>query len=233
MEETWIVAVSNQPVLYTLQYIQAIAVLSIKLSPEEREAWKTSRALDKNTWNGEKTWEAILSFVISKLSKGRSVYEADTEEMSVLSSSVWSQQSIEYNLQQFCLPFLRLCSLLQHHLYGDDLPGCPREKEFSVLASGLGLLSSTLALCDCMRVLVDPCGGSGVHWLSGGIYADSVEIGQAVSWPWITYVVCSRQSNGVPGKLFNTRSGLKCHYGYEGKGDRDDNFYSLVKKDAF
>ncbi|KAG5830222.1 hypothetical protein ANANG_G00307840, partial [Anguilla anguilla] len=97
-----------------------------------------------NTWNGEKTWEAILSFVISKLSKGRSVYEADTEEMSVLSSSVWSQQSIEYNLQQFCLPFLRLCSLLQHHLYGDDLPGCPREKEFSVLASGLGLLSSTL-----------------------------------------------------------------------------------------
>ncbi|XP_064185929.1 E3 ubiquitin-protein ligase ubr3 isoform X1 [Anguilla rostrata] len=131
-------------VLYTLQYIQAIAVLSIKLSPEEREAWKTSRALDKNTWNGEKTWEAILSFVISKLSKGRSVYEADTEEMSVLSSSVWSQQSIEYNLQQFCLPFLRLCSLLQHHLYGDDLPGCPREKEFSVLASGLGLLSSTL-----------------------------------------------------------------------------------------
>ncbi|XP_061091060.1 E3 ubiquitin-protein ligase ubr3 isoform X3 [Conger conger] len=131
-------------VLYTLQYVQAIAVLSVKFSPEERQAWKTSGGLDKNIRNGEKTWEPLLSLVINKLSKGKGVYEADTPEMSMLSSSVWSPQSIEYNLQQYCLPFLRLSSLLQHHLYADDLPGCPREEEFSVLASGLGLLSSTL-----------------------------------------------------------------------------------------
>lgn len=41
-----------------------------------------------------------------------------------LSSSVWSPQSIEFSLQQFCLPFLRLSCLLQHHLYGDNLTGC-------------------------------------------------------------------------------------------------------------
>lgn len=41
-----------------------------------------------------------------------------------LISSVWSPQSIEFSLQQFCLPFLRLSCLLQHHLYGDSLTGC-------------------------------------------------------------------------------------------------------------
>ncbi|XP_064162295.1 SE-cephalotoxin-like isoform X1 [Anguilla rostrata] len=80
------------------------------------------------------------------------------------------------------------------------------------------------------EVLVDPCGGSGVQWLSGGMNSNSVEIGQAVPWPWITYLVCSRKSNGIPGKLFNTRSGLLCHYGFENRGNRDGNFYTLVKK---
>ncbi|KAG5843198.1 hypothetical protein ANANG_G00185940 [Anguilla anguilla] len=81
---------------------------------------------------------------------------------------------------------------------------------------------------DSFQVLVDPCGGSGVYWLSGGIYADSVEIGQAVPWPWIKYVVCSTKGKGIPGKL--NVSGLMCNYGYEGYSHRDGNFYSLVKK---
>ncbi|KAG7464000.1 hypothetical protein MATL_G00182630 [Megalops atlanticus] len=134
-------------VLYTLQYVQAIAALSVKFSPEERQAWNTSGALKKNACNAEKSWEALLSHVTSELSKGKSVYEADAEEVSMLSSSVWSPQSIEFSLQQFCLPFLRLSSLLQHHLYGDDLPGCPREEEFSVLAGGLGLLPQSQQPC--------------------------------------------------------------------------------------
>uniref|UniRef100_A0A8C5DFB6 E3 ubiquitin-protein ligase n=1 Tax=Gouania willdenowi TaxID=441366 RepID=A0A8C5DFB6_GOUWI len=59
-----------------------------------------------------------------------------------LSSNVWSPQSIEFTLQQFCLPFLRLACLLQHHLYGDNLNGCLEEEEFSSLAVCLGLLPS-------------------------------------------------------------------------------------------
>uniref|UniRef100_A0A669DM23 E3 ubiquitin-protein ligase n=1 Tax=Oreochromis niloticus TaxID=8128 RepID=A0A669DM23_ORENI len=59
-----------------------------------------------------------------------------------LSSSVWSPQSIEFSLQQFCLPFLRLSCLLQHHLYGDNLTGCLEEEEFASLAVCLGLLPS-------------------------------------------------------------------------------------------
>uniref|UniRef100_A0A7N6AX52 E3 ubiquitin-protein ligase n=1 Tax=Anabas testudineus TaxID=64144 RepID=A0A7N6AX52_ANATE len=88
--------------LYNLQFIQALAALSTKFSPEERQAWSTSG----------------------------------------LSSSVWSPQSIEFSLQQFCLPFLRLSCLLQHHLYGDNLTGCLEEEEFSSLATCLGLQSS-------------------------------------------------------------------------------------------
>uniref|UniRef100_A0AAX7VBA1 E3 ubiquitin-protein ligase n=1 Tax=Astatotilapia calliptera TaxID=8154 RepID=A0AAX7VBA1_ASTCA len=55
---------------------------------------------------------------------------------------VWSPQSIEFSLQQFCLPFLRLSCLLQHHLYGDNLTGCLEEEEFASLAVCLGLLPS-------------------------------------------------------------------------------------------
>ncbi|CAB1346618.1 unnamed protein product [Coregonus sp. 'balchen'] len=140
--------------LYNLQYTQALAALSAKFSPEERQAWSTSGALKKNAFNAEKSYEALLSHVITELSKVKTVYDVNTEEPSMvidealllrflpqLSTSVWSPQSIEYSLQQFCLPYLRLSCLLQHHLYGDNLSGCPEEEEFSGLAGCLGLLA--------------------------------------------------------------------------------------------
>ncbi|XP_024244729.1 E3 ubiquitin-protein ligase ubr3 isoform X1 [Oncorhynchus tshawytscha] len=126
--------------LYNLQYTQALAALSAKFSPEERQAWSTSGTLKKNAFNAEKSYEALLSHVITELSKVKTVYDVNTDEPSMLSSSVWSPQSIEYSLQQFCLPYLRLSCLLQHHLYGDNLSGCPEEEEFSGLAGCLGLL---------------------------------------------------------------------------------------------
>uniref|UniRef100_A0A671YUC6 E3 ubiquitin-protein ligase n=1 Tax=Sparus aurata TaxID=8175 RepID=A0A671YUC6_SPAAU len=128
--------------LYNLQFTQALAALSSKFSPEERHAWSTAGALKKNTANAEKSFEALLSHVISDLSTDKSVYKVNAEETSMLISSVWSPQSIEFSLQQFCLPFLRLSCLLQHHLYGDNLTGCLEEEEFSSLAVCLGLLPS-------------------------------------------------------------------------------------------
>uniref|UniRef100_A0A673WJP6 E3 ubiquitin-protein ligase n=1 Tax=Salmo trutta TaxID=8032 RepID=A0A673WJP6_SALTR len=121
-------------------YTQALAALSAKFSPEERQAWSTSGTLKKNAFNAEKSYEALLSHVITELSMVKTVYDVNTEEPSMLSTSVWSPQSIEYSLQQFCLPYLRLSCLLQHHLYGDNLSGCPEEEEFSGLAGCLGLL---------------------------------------------------------------------------------------------
>ncbi|XP_029385885.1 E3 ubiquitin-protein ligase ubr3 isoform X2 [Echeneis naucrates] len=134
--------------LYNLQFTQALAALSAKFSPEERQAWSTSGALKKSATNAEKSFEALLCHVMSELSQDRSVYKGNTEETSMLSSSVWSPQSIEFSLQQFCLPFLRLSCLLQHHLYGDNLTGCLEEEEFSSLAVCLGLLPSALQLSN-------------------------------------------------------------------------------------
>ncbi|XP_041933133.1 E3 ubiquitin-protein ligase ubr3 isoform X1 [Alosa sapidissima] len=128
-------------VLYTLQYTQGLVALSIKFSPEERQAWSTSGALKKSMPNATRSWEALLSHVIGELSKGKCIYDTRAEEVSMLCSSVWSPQSIEFFLQQYCLPFLRLACLLQHHLYGDNLVGCQVEEEFSMLAVSLGLLA--------------------------------------------------------------------------------------------
>ncbi|KAG2459574.1 UBR3 ligase, partial [Polypterus senegalus] len=135
-------------VLYTVQYIQAIASLSVKFSAEERIAWETSGALKKLASSSEKSWEVLLSHVISELWKCKCFYEVANNETSVISSCIWSPQSIEYALQQYCLPFLRITSLLQHHLFGDDLPSCLPEDEFSVLANCLGLLPSNLQLSN-------------------------------------------------------------------------------------
>ncbi|XP_073161887.1 E3 ubiquitin-protein ligase UBR3 isoform X6 [Lepidochelys kempii] len=130
-------------VLFTLLYTQALAAFSVKCSAEDRVAWKNSGALKKNTSNGEKSWEALLSHVISELSKGKMFEEGETEELAMVSPSVWSPDSIECYLQQFCLPFLRITCLLQHHLFGGDLPSCQEDEEFTVLANCLGLLPSS------------------------------------------------------------------------------------------
>ncbi|TNN03031.1 hypothetical protein fugu_000060 [Takifugu bimaculatus] len=128
--------------LYNLQFIQALAALSSKFSPDERQAWSAAGVLKKNSSLSEKSFEVLLSLVISELSKDKSVYKVDSKESSMLISSVWSPQSIEFSLQQFCLPFLRLSCLLQHHLYGDNLTGCQEEDEFAALAACLGLFTS-------------------------------------------------------------------------------------------
>ncbi|XP_062861550.1 E3 ubiquitin-protein ligase ubr3 isoform X2 [Trichomycterus rosablanca] len=129
-------------VLYTLQYTQALAALSVKFSPEERLAWINTGAAKKAVPTADKSWEVLLSHVINELTKARGAYDNSHNE-TMLSSSVWSPQSIEFTLQQFCLPFMRLSCLLQHHLYGDNLPGCLLEEEFSLLAGCLGLCSAS------------------------------------------------------------------------------------------
>ncbi|XP_067891467.1 E3 ubiquitin-protein ligase ubr3 isoform X1 [Heterodontus francisci] len=135
-------------VLYNLLYTQAIATLSVRFSEVERAAWKNARKL-KAMCSSDKSWEVLLSHIICELSKGKLYCASDTDQVSMLSTSVWSPHSIEYSIQQFCLPFLRTTSLLQHHLFGDDLPSCQRtEEEFGMLASYLRLLPSSLQSSD-------------------------------------------------------------------------------------
>uniref|UniRef100_A0A674MSD6 E3 ubiquitin-protein ligase n=1 Tax=Takifugu rubripes TaxID=31033 RepID=A0A674MSD6_TAKRU len=125
--------------LYNLQFIQALAALSSKFSPDERQAWSTAGVLKKNSSLSEKSFEVLLSLVISELSKDKSVYKVDSKESSMVNAA---KLFTAKGLQQFCLPFLRLSCLLQHHLYGDNLTGCQEEDEFAALAACLGLFTS-------------------------------------------------------------------------------------------
>ncbi|XP_028847085.1 uncharacterized protein LOC114796766 [Denticeps clupeoides] len=77
--------------------------------------------------------------------------------------------------------------------------------------------------------LVDPCGGKGVEWVCG-VHSDMVFVAEAKRWPGVKLYVCSSKHNGVPGQLFNTRSGFLCHIWFGNVGYRDENFYSLVKR---
>ncbi|KAK2143057.1 hypothetical protein LSH36_882g00050 [Paralvinella palmiformis] len=66
---------------------------------------------------------------------------------SVICQSVWSPQSVESCVQEYCLPFIRVASLLQHHLYDDDLPQVDHsyvdvQEEFVLLVQFLDLLPS-------------------------------------------------------------------------------------------
>ncbi|GAB1286409.1 E3 ubiquitin-protein ligase UBR3 [Apodemus speciosus] len=136
-------------VLFTLLYTQALAALSVKGTEEDRSAWKHAGALKKvvsspsplplhsqgqpckvdgskrqNTCDADKSSEVLLSFVISELSKGKLYHEEGAQECAMVSPIAWSPESMERYIQDFCLPFLRISSLLQHHLFGEDLPSC-------------------------------------------------------------------------------------------------------------
>ncbi|KAM4698256.1 LOW QUALITY PROTEIN: E3 ubiquitin-protein ligase UBR3 [Rhinophrynus dorsalis] len=131
-------------VLYTLLYTQALTALTVRLHSEERLAWKQSGAHLESSYTSGKSWEALLSFVISELSEGKMYQDEERDDVNMMNSAIWSAQSIEHYLQQFCLPFLRITSLLQHHLFGVDLLSCQEEDEFTVLSNCLGLLPSSL-----------------------------------------------------------------------------------------
>lgn len=131
-------------VLYSLLYTQALIAVTVRLSAEDRETWRESGAHNKSSYSLGKSWEALLGFVISELSAGKLYQEEETEDVTKTSPIAWTSQSIECHLQQFCLPFLRITTLLQHHLFGADIPSCQEDDEFVVLCSCLGILPSIL-----------------------------------------------------------------------------------------
>ncbi|XP_012826537.1 E3 ubiquitin-protein ligase UBR3 isoform X2 [Xenopus tropicalis] len=129
-------------VLYTLLYTQAITSLSVKLQAEDRKVWRESGSSKKSSYSSGKPWEALLGFVISELSRGSLYQDEETDSINMSDFTAWYEDAIEHYLQQFCLPFLRITSFLQHHLFGLDLPSCQEEDEFTVLSNCLGLLPS-------------------------------------------------------------------------------------------
>ncbi|KAI2660354.1 E3 ubiquitin-protein ligase ubr3 [Labeo rohita] len=90
-------------VLYSLQYTQALAALSIRFSREERLAWSNTGAAKKNTPNSDKSWESLLGHMISELTKAKDVYDTNSEEAFVSSGAMSSAACLEWNISAFDL----------------------------------------------------------------------------------------------------------------------------------
>ncbi|KAI0233528.1 E3 ubiquitin-protein ligase UBR3 [Lamellibrachia satsuma] len=102
--------------------------------------------------------------------------------MPAICQSVWSPQSVETCVQEFCLPFLRLAALLHQHMYGVDLPQLTTPntaEEFRVLSRHLCLVRSEDAPPPCplstspslsppvCRPTKGFLSAAGVHWFCG------------------------------------------------------------------
>ncbi|XP_064647278.1 E3 ubiquitin-protein ligase ubr3-like [Lineus longissimus] len=133
-------------VLYNLQYIQALAVMSSKFTEEERDAWRR-----KQKQVTPKSLEGLLSVVIEHFVQSRLYEDVELEHNTpAICQSVWSPQSVESSVQEYCLPFLRISGVLQEHLYGEEIPQDENaQKEYQ-------LLCRFLHLCHLTETEVDP-----------------------------------------------------------------------------
>ncbi|XP_077978171.1 E3 ubiquitin-protein ligase UBR3-like [Glandiceps talaboti] len=125
--------------VFSLLYIQALAIISCKFPEGERIAWQENG----RKWRAEKdvfTLEGLMSYVITVLSPSWLYLDADMLPGIAICQAVWSPLSVESAIQQQCLPFLRVATLLQHYIFKEDIPACQNEDmEFEVLVNYLAL----------------------------------------------------------------------------------------------
>lgn len=119
-------------VLYNLLYFQVVTQLSCHLSEAERTQRRTApEPVPGARWS----LDAALALVLQTLENSQLFLEGGTE--SAASSSV----DLEIQVQQLCLPFLRLAALLRHHLYEQPLPEITPQSEFVRLVYYLELVT--------------------------------------------------------------------------------------------
>ncbi|XP_046846410.1 E3 ubiquitin-protein ligase UBR3-like [Xenia sp. Carnegie-2017] len=142
--------------VFNVVLIQAMVKTCCSLSNDERNSWKSRTTRCKGVAAAScLSTEVILSLVCSLLADSK-ICQA-SEECLGISHSIWSPQSIEVTLQQYCLPFLRLVSSLSSLCYSTkSLTIQDGENEFFLLTKSLGLhdetvLSSTFSVSDCFK----------------------------------------------------------------------------------
>nr|XP_018904322.1 PREDICTED: E3 ubiquitin-protein ligase UBR3 isoform X2 [Bemisia tabaci] len=107
--------------LYNLLYFQITAQISCGMSETERHYWRcSSKAL---SWPLN-TLEQCISVTINKLDPTQLYLEDDAEMIShnIDFNFVPDKVALENKIQELCLPFLRVATLLRHHLYEEPLP---------------------------------------------------------------------------------------------------------------
>ncbi|XP_038076588.1 E3 ubiquitin-protein ligase UBR3-like isoform X3 [Patiria miniata] len=128
--------------LYAPLYIQALSVISCRMPDTERRAWAESGKTCQAQSN-ELQMQPLLSQVINMYSNSTLYDDTDLLERLAICQSVWTLQCIETAAQEYCLPFLRIAALMQHHLFRDELPTCQKQDlEFELLVNYLRLYTA-------------------------------------------------------------------------------------------
>uniref|UniRef100_T1JNI2 E3 ubiquitin-protein ligase n=1 Tax=Strigamia maritima TaxID=126957 RepID=T1JNI2_STRMM len=123
-------------VLYNVVYVQILSQLSCRLTEEQRNSWREARTKQHLHLT---SLPNVLGEIIDTLSLS-SLYLPDDDLDRDSKLQQWSLQRIEENVQQLCVPFLRVASLLQHYVYKEELPDIPTlDREYSALMRFLGL----------------------------------------------------------------------------------------------
>lgn len=135
--------------IYNLVYIQVLSGLSCAFQSAERECWKQKMANYSSSENPN-LLSFLLGAVIRYLEKfpfywsdtetGEDMDQDDASLKTANFTSEEKEEQLELRLQSLLLPYLRVSSLLRHHIYEQDLPVISSPKgEFLALAEFLGL----------------------------------------------------------------------------------------------
>ncbi|CAL8073578.1 unnamed protein product [Orchesella dallaii] len=134
--------------IYNLVYVEILCKLSSYMRDTEREYWKAKTSLHSFPNDLNKTF-FLLGTVIRYLDRS-SLYLSDSDlgfmEMDASGreqNRVPDEEHLERQIESYLLPYLRIASLLRHHIYEQEIPPITSlEVEFSVLAQFLTLGSS-------------------------------------------------------------------------------------------
>ncbi|CAM1322004.1 UBR3 (predicted) [Pycnogonum litorale] len=126
--------------LYNLTCVQALALVSCHVMQCERQRWKNHARRDSAVLGIVHNYSllTLLGIIIDHLEHS-SLYLCDEDMLPQFKNVMTAEEIKEFTRNQ-CLPFIRIASLLQYHLYDDQLPeSMTSDEEFSNLCSYLGL----------------------------------------------------------------------------------------------
>ncbi|XP_011496807.1 PREDICTED: E3 ubiquitin-protein ligase UBR3 [Ceratosolen solmsi marchali] len=118
LDQTYFSAVVK--VLYNLLYYQVVLQISCGLTQAERSAIIGRGML--NDRSCPTTSEAILRTVITYFRDSELYHNDDATSTSATNHAKIRSHVIEQQIQTLCLPFLRVATLLRHHLYEQPIP---------------------------------------------------------------------------------------------------------------
>jgi len=130
--------------IYNLVYIEILCKVSSSMREDERNYWKAKASLQPSTRSGLNQSSFLLGTVIRYLAKSPLYLpDSDLGDMDVdgsIGDTEPSEEQLERQIQSLMLPYMRIASLLRHHIYEQQLPHVNSlDEEFACLAQFLNL----------------------------------------------------------------------------------------------